>query len=68
MKYIIVYQVHDYPGMGGGTYYQEFDTPELLDKKVSEVMGNKDHSLTIAGEFNAYEYKAVEYVTKIERQ
>jgi hypothetical protein len=67
-KFIVVYEVNDYPDCGGGTYYEEFASDELLDKRVSEIVLDKRNSLTVAGELKTYEYKAVEYVTKVERQ
>jgi len=68
MKYILVYDVSGYPEEGGGTYYEDFESVESLDKRVSQIMTDKQNSLVAAGEFKPYEYKAVEYITKIERQ
>jgi len=68
MKYILVYDVNGYPEEGGGTYYEEFDTIQSLDNRVSEIMTDKQNTLVAAGEFKPYEYKAVEYITKIERK
>lgn len=66
MKYILVYEVDDYPEMGGGTKYEDFDTIEALDKRVEEIYNC--HAITAVGELKPFTYKEVETVTKIVRE
>jgi len=66
VKYILVYEIDDYPDNGGGTKYEEFNTVEALDKRVIEIYNF--HDITIAGKVEEFKYKPVETVTKIERE
>lgn len=66
MEFILVYFIDDYPENGGGNEVEFFNTAEELDKRVSEVMPS--HEIIAAGQLDKYTYKAVEYITKIERQ
>lgn len=64
--FILVYNVDDYPEMGGGIQYEEFETSAELDNRVSEIY-NADNILAV-GKLDRYSYKVVEIVTKVERE
>lgn len=66
MKYVLIYYIDNYPEMGGGLKVEWFETSEELDKAVERIFNC--HEIHGAGEFNPFEYKAVEYATKIERK
>lgn len=65
-NYILVYYIDDYPDNGGGPKYEEFETSEELDKRVSEIYNS--HDIWAVGELDRYSYKEVEIVTKVERE
>lgn len=66
MKYVLVYEVQDYPELGGGTTIEEFEDDQDMHKRVNDL--NKQNSerytsfqgLCVTTE---YEYKAAEIVT-----
>lgn len=64
-KYILVYNVNEYPDMGGGIHFEDFETEQELDKRVSEVM--PEHEIFAVGELKAFEYKAIDWITKVQR-
>lgn len=66
MTYILVYNVDEYPEMGGGIQFESFETPEALDKRVEKIYNS--HDILAAGELTEYTYKEVETVTKIIRE
>jgi len=66
VKYILVYNINDYPEMGGGLQYEEFKTDVELDKKVLEIYNF--HDIIVAGKVEEFKYKEVETVTKKERE
>jgi hypothetical protein len=66
MKYVLIYHIDDYLEMGGGLQVEWFETLNELDKAVEKIFNC--HTIHGAGEFNPFEYEAVEYATKIERK
>lgn len=67
MRYILVYHVNDYPEMGGGFHYEEFNIVEDLDQRVEDVM-TQGHDIHAAGELKRFTYKTVEVVKKVVRE
>ena len=67
-KYILVYEISDYPEMGGGMYAEEFGMDENnLHKRVNELANeNKGKfSVTYAGFLQVeYKYNPVEIITE----
>lgn len=64
-KFILVYEVDEYPENGGGICYEEYASADKLDEAVIKIWNY--HKVLFAGEGLMYTYRPVETVTKIER-
>jgi hypothetical protein len=67
-KYILVYEISDYPEMGGGIYAENFGMEEnKMHKRVNELANkNKNNfSVVYAGFLQTeYKYQPVEMITE----
>ena len=63
-KYILVYEIDDYPEMGGGTEVEFFEEEQKLHERVNELASNDERvSITTAGFLSVeYDYKPIEIV------
>lgn len=67
MKYILIYDIDEYPEMGGGLQVDFAETATILDEMVEKIM-QEGHTLIAAGELNEYTYKTVEVIKKVVRE
>lgn len=65
-RYILVYEISDYPEMGGGRYAEFFESNEeqKMHNRVNELANSVDNfSIIIAGFMSQeYEYKPIEVI------
>lgn len=63
-KYIIVYEIDDYPEMGGGKDIEIFDTENEMHDRVNELaVRNNKLRIIIAGFLQfGFEYKPIEII------
>lgn len=67
MKYILTYDINDYPGNGGGTYVEEFITQkEMLLYLNEEILSWGERIANISGYevLKEIEFEPVERVTE----
>lgn len=66
-KYILAWEVNDYPDNGGGIEVQKFDNDELLLEKVNEIKQDKRIEIIFCYKIaEEIKFKAVEKVTRWE--
>lgn len=67
MKYLLVWKINDYVENGGGTYFEKFDTEELLHKHVNILAAKhkEQFEILISGFLHVeYIYKPVNIITE----
>lgn len=69
-NYFLLWEINDYPEMGGGHFFEYFETAEQMDKYVNKnLLDNSRHEIVLACEIKeSFNYIAKEKVTILERE
>lgn len=68
-KYILVYEIKDYPDMGGGINVEYPENEQLMHKRVEELSSQLEEKFHLhdAGFLQKeFEYKPIKYAIKLE--
>lgn len=66
-NYILIWEIKDYPDMGGGTEYDFFDDIKQVEEKVNELVKDNRVMIAFCGNLNnEVTIKPVERVTRWE--
>jgi len=67
--YLLIYDIHEYPECGGGTYFERFTCTELMLARINEISNQWKNKMEVklAAMVNIeYKIVPVQHVTKWE--
>lgn len=65
--YILIWNINDYPDMGGGTEYEFFENIEQTEEKVNELTKDSRITISFCGHLkDEIKFKPVEKITRWE--
>ncbi len=66
-KYIIIWDVNDYPDMGGGVNFELFENIKQVENKVNDLMKDSKTVISFCGKItDEIKFKPVEKIIKWE--
>lgn len=69
-RYVLIWQVNDYPENGGGLQWRSFQTVEEMDAKVDQLLSEHGDKFKIDASYSILEeikYQPVAVITKLAR-
>lgn len=68
-KYLLFYEITDWPDMGGGSYLVRFSEATQMDEFVNSKINDENFRIVAAVEVaREFKYKPVEIITKLGRE
>ena len=65
-EFLLIWHVDEYPEMGGGTYFDRYETSDLMLEKANLIIQQGDTEIVFCGRIDEeYELEPVTTITKL---